>query len=1363
MPGITTLPKMHRLICLFFITLFSGVYAINPEPYYFGPEVKFDRISIEQGLSENVILTVETDKYGFIWLGTQAGLNRYDGYKIKIYRNDPDDNYSISNSYISCLFSDEEGNLWIGTANGLNRYDHEHDLFIHYFYDSDDITTLCSNNITAIFEDRKGNLWIGTDMGLNLLNKQSNSFSRYTQQENSSNCLSRNHIRALADDKNGFLWIGTEDGGLNSYNIENDIFRHYTTDSPTSFNISGNQVLTVKEDQAGFLWIGTNNGLDRISSDLNHSTHFQKEINNSNSLSHNFVNHIFQDSKGQLWISTNSGLNLLKPDNSTFTHFFNQSHNLSSLSANLILSATEDPAGILLFATEDGLSKLDPLKQKFLHYKHNSDDEKSLSNNVVSAILVDREENLWVGTLGKGLNRYDHKIKGFVHYILNPSQNGTLSDNIVYSIFQDSKDRVWVGTQNGGLNLYHRETDSFTHFKGNPDGGGLSSDFIFPVIEDRKGRMWAGTWGGGLNRFDPETGHAVIFKHDPLDSESISNDIISTILEDDKGYLWLSTFQGLNKFNPETGKSIRYLHDDKDSNTLSNNTAITLHMDKKGYLWIGTLNGLNRLDIKTGTFRHFGIKDGMPSEVITCIEEDEEGNLWLASFNGLTKFNPDEEVFHNYNTDDGLQSRRFRTNASFRSKDGLLFFGGINGFNVFKPGEIKDNQYLAPVVITEFLLFNQPQRPASSNYLKKSVFETQEIRLDYKQSVFSFEFSSLHYSDPEVIRYAYMLEGFDKEWRYTDADKRFAVYTNLDGGNYTFKVKATNCDNVWNETPTTLRLIISPPFWKTIWFYLLLVFISLMIIGITIAYLVKLNYEISERKHSERILSDVIEKNPLSIQIADAEGYTIQVNPSYIKLFGLNPTPEYNVFNDNQLEEQGLNSLIVAARKGEIVYFPEILYKINAASPQIDQDYVWIKMIIFPLIGIHEKPDQYVIMYEDITRRKLTEDEREKLRNQLVHAQKMESVGRLAGGVAHDFNNMLGVIIGYTELIINELAPDSQYYQNLQEVLKAAKRSADLTRQLLTFARKQTISPKILNLNDTVNGMYRMLKRLIGENILLLWMPAEKPVMVEADPSQIDQILANLCVNARDAITDTGKIIIETELITLSENFCIANTGATPGDYVLLKVSDSGYGMDKETLSHLFEPFFTTKDPGKGTGLGLATVYGIIRQNNGYINVHSQPGAGTTFNIYLPEYKKTAEDVPLIQTDKKSFNAHGTILVLEDEAAILNMTTKILAAQGYKLLSATSPAEALHIAREHEEAIHLLITDVIMPEMNGRELSAQIINLRPQIKVLFMSGYTADVITFHGVLDKQVNFIQKPFTLEELVSKVREVIELSEK
>lgn len=518
--------------------------------------------------------------------------------------------------------------------------------------------------------------------------------------------------------------------------------------------------------------------------------------------------------------------------------------------------------------------------------------------------------------------------------------------------------------------------------------------------------------------------------------------------------------------------------------------------------------------------------------------------------------------------------------------------------------------------------------------------------------------------------------------------------------------------------------------------------------------------DITGRKQTEEALRTSEEKYQSLFKNAQvalfrnrlSDGKVLEINERYAKLSG------YSNIEDCMAE---FNAAAAWVDPNGRKKFLKILHENGFVSDyeteiiRRDGTHIWISFsaTIFPEQGFLEGS------IVDITERKKSEKKQEKLQLQLNQAQKMESVGRLAGGVAHDFNNMLSIILGNAEIIMEDMDPSNPIITNLEEIYKAAERSTNLTRQLLAFARKQTIAPKILNLNHILEDMLKMLMRLIGENIDLTWNPAPNLWPVKIDPSQIDQILANLCVNARDAIKSVGKVTIETDNISFDEAYCKEHEGFNPGDYVMMAVSDNGSGMDKEILDNLFEPFFTTKVIGQGTGLGLATVYGIVKQNNGFINVYSEPGEGTTFKIYLPVHSKTAVSN---QKDfkKASLKGNETILLVEDEKAILRMTKMMLERLGYTVLTASAPNEAISImAVSNINEIHLLMTDVVMPEMNGRDLSKKLLTMYPGLKCLFMSGYTANVIAHHGVLDTGVQFISKPFSMQDLAAKVRDVLD----
>ncbi len=810
------------LMLLTFVFLAQPVYGQD------GDDVKFERLTIDDGLSQSSVFAIVQDKRGLMWFGTWDGLNKYDGYRFTVYRHNPEDPTSLSDNEIRALYEDSQGVLWIGTMNGLSRFDREKERFINYRHDPDTPASLGGAKIHAIAEDQNGALWIGTEEGgLSRFNRASGQFLNYQHNPADPHSLSSNDVRAIFIDSQGILWIGTWGGGLNRFDPETERFESYRHNPDDPASLGDDFVRSVYEDHSGILWIGTENGgLGRFDRKNKQFTNYLPNPKDPHSISDKEVLSIYQTSSGDLWAGTyGGGLNKFNRNTQQFSHY-------QPVDGSNVWSIYQDRSGILWVGTaEGGVNKVLPKLKNFRHYYHIPDDPGSLSGNDVWSIFEDRNGALWVGVWDYGLNRYNRQTGTFKHYMPDPNDPFSLGQKDVMEITQDHEGMLWIGTAEGGVNRFNPQTEQFTHYLHNPDDpDSLFHNAVFSILEDRQRRLWVGSYfGKSLSLFNWKSETFRNFTYTPGNPNDMEDYKIGKLYEDSKGNFWTATNGGgLCRFDRETETFTYYTHDPANPHSVSHNFTTDIHEDHTGALWVGTWGGgLNRFDPQTETFTVYKREDGLPSNSIMGILEDEAGNLWLSTFRGLSKFDPVEEIFKNYTPKDGVQSNEFNSSVAFKGHDGQLYFGGINGFNAFYPPEIKDNPYVPPVILTDFQIFNKSVPVGEDPVLKKSIAETDEITLSYRESVFTFEFAALDYTFPEKNRYRYKLEGLEDNWNEVDSKRRFATYTNLDPGEYIFRVTGSNNDGVWNKEGTSIKIIVTPPWWETLWFRGILI-ISLM-------------------------------------------------------------------------------------------------------------------------------------------------------------------------------------------------------------------------------------------------------------------------------------------------------------------------------------------------------------------------------------------------------------------------------------------------------------------------------------------------------------------------------------------------------
>lgn len=786
-------------------------------------KIKFTHLTTDDGLSQSTMRCILKDKYGFIWVGTQDGLNRYDGYSFTIYRNIPKNARSLNGNSIGALFEDREGTLWIGTNNGLNKYDRESDSFINYPTKASE-GLLSSNYIQTITDDYLGNLWIGTSMGLNVFNRKTNRFMHYNANPLNPDSLSNSQIISILEDNKHNLWIGT-DGGLNLYDRSKDQFIKFSHKDNDPGSISDNYVKVITQDAIGNIWVGTMNGLNKYDAVKHTFITYKHNDKDPKSISHNSIYTLAEDKDGSLWVGTEDGLNHLDIKKGEFTIYKNDPDDINSLKGKAITTILSDDAGILWVSTfGGGINKYDKNLPLFDVYRN----KDIISNNLIQGVITAFEESgkhgIWIGTDGGGLNLLDIKTKTFKHYVHNPTNNNSVSANSVISIYKHkNSESLWLGTYGGGMDYFDPVKNTFKHYRKGSGDNQLISDNIFALLEDYKGNLWIGTNDTGIEVLDPTTGKFTRHNSNSQNPEDLrypSGASICTFYEDKEHNIWIGTYNsGINVFNPVTKTFTRL---NKQNSNLSNNIVFTIKGDSKGNIWVGTMGGgLNLWDARRKQFISYTVANGLSNNVINSIVEDNHGFLWISTNNGINRFDPKTRRFDNYDVNNGLQSREFVQRAGFRSSTGDIYFGGINGFNVITPTGITHNNNIAKVIITDFQLFNKSVTANSKNSpLTRHITYTKEITLNYDQTVLTFEFTALNYTVPEKNQYAYMLENFDKAWNYVGKQRK-ATYTNLDPGTYIFRVKAANNDGVWNEKGAAIKIIIRPPFWATWWFRIL--------------------------------------------------------------------------------------------------------------------------------------------------------------------------------------------------------------------------------------------------------------------------------------------------------------------------------------------------------------------------------------------------------------------------------------------------------------------------------------------------------------------------------------------------------------
>jgi ligand-binding sensor domain-containing protein/signal transduction histidine kinase len=823
------MPCRKGMCCLRVIILFL-ILAVSHWSFSQAVSPKFSHLTTSDGLSQNSVFAILKDYKGFMWFGTDEGLNKYDGYKFTVYKHDPENPHSISNNSLYGLLEDAAHNLWVVSAGGLDRFDRMTESFTHYNNEGHDVV------FRNIFQDSKKRIWLGGTEGFCLFDADKGKFRVYKNDDKDPNSLSQNFVYRITEDNSGELWIGTRNG-LNRFNPETGKFVHYFNDPANNKSIGPGYIKTVYKDSKGNIWIGTQgSGIALYNRSDNSFINFRHDDGNTNSVCHNDILSFTEDRNGQLWIGTeNGGISVFDYAKNTFVCYRNNENDASSISGNSVYSLYKDDIGNIWAGTWSGGINFYPVfGGKFSLYRKIPNSSNSLSNNLVLSINNGPDNNIWIGTDGGGLDRFDPQTHIFTNFHNDKNNKSSIHNDYVLSISEYSPGVLALGFHRGGMDLFDIEKQSSTHYAvKNLSANKLTSPSVNIMYRDSQRNLWVGTSdNGGIYLFDKTTTGFTSFLPHLNNDKSIGDSSVFVMYETKAGQVCLGGDKGLDIYDRKTKESVHYRHDPKNKNSLSNNTVYSITEDPAGNLWVGTADGLNFLDTKKKTFTVYTEKQGLPNNTIWSIQLDPHGNLWISTNNGLSRFDPSTKTFRNYTISDGLQNNAFKAKASYQSPGGEMFFGGVNGFNSFYPDSIKDNDFIPPVYFTDFQVFNKPVGIGGNSPLKQSINEVKEITLSYSQSVFTIEFAALNFTQPGQNMYAYKLEGFDKDWNYV-GKKRTATYTNLDPGTYIFKVKGSNNDGIWNETGTSIKITITPPFWRT-WWFILLVF--LLVAGSSIGF-----------------------------------------------------------------------------------------------------------------------------------------------------------------------------------------------------------------------------------------------------------------------------------------------------------------------------------------------------------------------------------------------------------------------------------------------------------------------------------------------------------------------------------------------
>jgi len=1337
------------LLCACIVVLPVAATALDPKT------IRFNHLSREQGLSQSFVLSVAQDKNGYMWFGSQGGLNRFDGYEVTVFtRSDAPD--ALPDNSIRALLADSKGRLWIGTGNGgLSRYHFETESFTTYDSTNSQLPT---DRIRLLHEDSIGQIWVGTDgAGLWRFDPELEQFEVATAK------LSDAMVWAMSSGMKGELWLGTLKG-LFKLSLDKKLVSGFAGEV-IGEKLSSLHIRAVHYEPNGDLWVGTDTeGAFCISPDGTYQ-HFLPEGDNGNVISGRQVSKIFQDDRGDIWLGTSGGLDHFS--GGQIQSYRADASNPYSLSNDMVLDVFQDQGGVMWVAGFGGLNYWARSEYFAKHVSANKHLVSTLSSSAVTAFAESRDGTVWVGTFGGGLNEI--MPGGLIrHHRRDATDPTAIPDDSVTSLFVDSKDRLWVGTRSMGLVLFDRQAGVLQRL--HADGvepRRLTSNAISSITESIRGELLVGTYGGGinlidlsdLNKSDKSDTFQVTSLQAGIKPGDLQSNRIMTIYEDSGGRTWVGTDgAGLAYHDVKTGNFQHYQQDIVSG--FSGDFVLSITEDSRGNLYFGTLgSGVFRLDAgysdgQALKFRQFSERDGLVSNSAYSLLTDNEDSIWLSSNGGLTRLNPDSGAVYHLGVRNNLQDLEFNSGAAYRLANGDLLFGGVNGFNIIVPSEVETNTKPAPVIITSVAKQGLRFSPAS--------LQGKGLELSHRDYSLEFRFAGLDYTNAERNQYRYRLIGFDESW-VEAGTRRYASYTNLEPGNYMFEVVAANSDGVWGLIPAQLKVSVLAAPWVSWWAYLCYALAFVLAIFVSVrAYRSRLErieevrsinqrlrLEVEFRKEKEVEVNLEREKTQRYLDVAevalvavDVEGLVLHVNEKASTIFGTEHSPFVGANLIDFVSVQHRNDLrqkILGVFDGEDAgeHIECEIRDANGGS----------RIMLWRFAELSESAGHANMILASGT----DISELRHLEKSVRFREKLSALGSLSAGIAHDFNNILTAIAGYSALALEQVRGQGEVEDFVRRIESASIRATELVARILSVSQIDEKQFETLDLSSVIHDAVDLLRGGMPAEINIEESYPSERIVVNADASQIRQLVMNLGANAATAMQgDQGVLKIAMSTVDLGRDELPTGTNLTAGPHVIVDVIDTGKGIAETVQHRIFDPFYSSDGFGfgerVGAGLGLSIVHGIVLAHKGHIEVESTLERGTRFRLYFPVAEATANPKVVHLTTVRP--KKNTIMLVDDEEWVVDVAARLLTSLGHKVQSFTHPVDAMEQFKATPEAYDVVITDQSMPQIKGTELINALRRVRGDIKILLMSGNVSPL----QEVDEMTQFMAKPFRLEVLKS-----------